>query len=92
MKKPADIGLTITADYRQFIEELKALVASARISAARAVNNDFILLYWDIGRGIVERQQKHTRRLPRYTRRQRRVLQRRAVVRFMVRGYQPDAR
>jgi hypothetical protein len=40
-------------EYRQFIAELKARVLSARISAARAVNRDVILLYWDIGRGIV---------------------------------------
>jgi predicted nuclease of restriction endonuclease-like (RecB) superfamily len=32
-------------------------VLSARLSAARAVNRDVILLYWDIGRDIAERQQ-----------------------------------
>lgn len=32
-------------------------MVSARNSAARAVNRDIILLYWDIGRGIVEKQQ-----------------------------------
>jgi predicted nuclease of restriction endonuclease-like (RecB) superfamily len=57
MKKISDTKLTLSADYRQFVEELKARVTAARISAARAVNNDAILLYWDIGRGIVERQQ-----------------------------------
>ena len=57
MKMPTDTNLTIDADYRQFIEELKARVANARISAARTVNHDLILLYWDIGRGIVEKQQ-----------------------------------
>ncbi|MGH7846550.1 MAG: hypothetical protein ACREQW_15465 [Candidatus Binatia bacterium] len=31
-------------------------MASARLAAARAVNRDIILLYWDIGKGIVERQ------------------------------------
>jgi len=56
MKKPADITLTTSPDYRRFIEELKARVTAARTSAARAVNNDIILLYWDIGRGIVEKQ------------------------------------
>jgi predicted nuclease of restriction endonuclease-like (RecB) superfamily len=56
MKKITDTTLTITADYRQFIEELKARVVGARISAARAVTHDAILLYWDIGRGIVEKQ------------------------------------
>jgi predicted nuclease of restriction endonuclease-like (RecB) superfamily len=44
-------------EYRQFIEDLKMRVNAARISAARAVNRDLILLYWDIGRGIVEKQQ-----------------------------------
>jgi predicted nuclease of restriction endonuclease-like (RecB) superfamily len=43
-------------EYRHFVAELKARVLSARISAARAVNRDVILLYWDIGRGIVEKQ------------------------------------
>jgi predicted nuclease of restriction endonuclease-like (RecB) superfamily len=36
---------------------LKTRVTAARISAARAVNRDLILLYWDIGRAIVEKQQ-----------------------------------
>lgn len=33
MKKSTDTALAITADYRQFIEELKVRVVSARISA-----------------------------------------------------------
>lgn len=57
MKKTADTTLAITADYRQFIEELKGRVATARVSAARKINHELILLYWDIGRGIVEKQQ-----------------------------------
>ncbi|MCX6538239.1 MAG: DUF1016 N-terminal domain-containing protein [Acidobacteria bacterium] len=44
-------------EYRQFIEDLKMRVNFARISVARAVNRDLILLYWDIGREIVEKQQ-----------------------------------
>ncbi len=56
MKNTTDTTLAISADYRQFIEELKARVIGARISAARAVMHDAILLYWDIGRGIVEKQ------------------------------------
>lgn len=47
----------ITSEYIAFIAELKARIQNARISAARAVNRDLILLYWDIGRGIVEKQQ-----------------------------------
>jgi predicted nuclease of restriction endonuclease-like (RecB) superfamily len=48
--------MTNSHDYRQFIVDLKVRVLSARTSAARAVNRDLILLYWDIGRGIVEKQ------------------------------------
>ncbi|HMO50100.1 MAG TPA: PDDEXK nuclease domain-containing protein [Kiritimatiellia bacterium] len=43
-------------EYRKFIEELKVRVVSARISAARNINRDLILLYWDIGKAIVEKQ------------------------------------
>jgi len=56
MKKSQEVSIVSPA-YRQFIEELKGRVLSARVSAARAVNRDLILLYWDIGRAIVEKQQ-----------------------------------
>ena len=49
MKKPTDITLAISANYRELIEELKARVVSARILAARAITQEAILLYWDIG-------------------------------------------
>ncbi len=57
MKETADTAMLTTPEYRQFIEDLKTRVTSARISAARSVNRDLILLYWDIGRAIVEKQQ-----------------------------------
>jgi len=56
MKKSQEVSIA-SPEYRQFIEQLKARVLSARLSASRAVNRDVILLYWDIGRGIVEKQQ-----------------------------------
>ena len=59
MKKGADTSLTISTDYRLFIEELKGRVAAAHFSVARKVNHELILLYWDIGRGIVEKQKSH---------------------------------
>ncbi len=52
MKKVTNTTLALTADYRQFIEELKGRVQSARIAAARAITHEA----WDIGRGIVEKQ------------------------------------
>ena len=48
---------TASPEYRQFIKQLKDRVFSARLSAARAVNSSLIRLYWDIGHGIVEKQQ-----------------------------------
>jgi len=50
--------LPLSREYVEFVTELKARIRAARVSAARAVNRDLILLYWDIGRGIVERQEK----------------------------------
>jgi predicted nuclease of restriction endonuclease-like (RecB) superfamily len=57
MNNPNDTTVMTSPEYRQFIEDLKMRVVSARISAARAVSFDLILLYWDIGLGIVEKQQ-----------------------------------
>lgn len=44
-------------DYPAFLADLKARILHARTSATRAVNHELVLLYWDIGRGIVEKQQ-----------------------------------
>lgn len=59
MTKPSKLAAIVQPEYRQFVEELKARVIAARISAARAVNRDLIALYWDIGRGIAQKQQLH---------------------------------
>lgn len=45
------------ADYIAWLDDLKAKVASARQRAALAVNRELVLLYWQIGRDIVARQQ-----------------------------------
>ena len=58
MKNANESTVITSPEYRRFVEDLKARVISARLSAARAVNCDLILLYWDIGRGIVEKQQR----------------------------------
>lgn len=57
MKKSRDSNLTLSTDYRLFMTDLKSRIASARLSAARRVNSELVMLYWDIGRGIVEKQQ-----------------------------------
>jgi predicted nuclease of restriction endonuclease-like (RecB) superfamily len=58
MKKSRDTNLTLSTDYRQFVTDLKSRIASARLSAARRVNSELVTLYWDIGRGIVEKQKE----------------------------------
>ena len=45
------------ADYPAFVAGLKERILYARTLAARAVNRELVLLYWDIGRSIVEKQQ-----------------------------------
>lgn len=42
--------------YRTFLSGLKQRIVRARVSAVRSVNHELVLLYWDIGRGIVEKQ------------------------------------
>lgn len=47
----------VAPDYRAFLIEVKDRIQSARLQAGRAVNRELVLLYWGIGRGIVEKQQ-----------------------------------
>ncbi|HCN76448.1 MAG TPA: DUF1016 domain-containing protein [Verrucomicrobiales bacterium] len=58
MKKSRDTTLALTTDYKRFVTDLKSRIASARLAAARHVNRDLVTLYWDIGRGIVEKQKE----------------------------------
>jgi predicted nuclease of restriction endonuclease-like (RecB) superfamily len=47
----------IAPDYTGFLTEVKGRIQTARLQAGRAVNRELVMLYWDIGRGIVEKQQ-----------------------------------
>lgn len=47
---------SLSPDYRKFLSEVKGRIQTARLKAARAVNRELVMLYWDIGRGIVEKQ------------------------------------
>ena len=44
-------------DYATWLQHVKARIQSARIAVARAANRELILLYWDLGREIVEKQE-----------------------------------
>ena len=50
----------LPSDYADFLAGLKARILDARTAAVQAVNCELILLYWDMGRGIVEKQQTAT--------------------------------
>ena len=49
----------IGKEYISFLNEIKSRIISARIKAVRSVNKELIKLYWDIGRSIIERQEKY---------------------------------
>jgi len=44
--------------YRELLEELKGRIRSSQIKAAIAINQELILLYWQIGREILLRQEQ----------------------------------
>ena len=45
-------------EYREFLTAMRDRIDAARGQAARAVNHELVLLYWDIGKGIMEKQRK----------------------------------
>ncbi len=49
----------ISRDYVQFLSEIKSRIVSARVQASRSINKELIQLYWDIGKSIIERQEKY---------------------------------
>ena len=49
---------SLPADYSQILEEIKTRVQASQYEALKAVNRELISLYWDIGRIIVERQDR----------------------------------
>jgi predicted nuclease of restriction endonuclease-like (RecB) superfamily len=55
---PAHPSGQLPADYPEFLAEVKARIASARTRAVLAVNSELIQLYWEIGRDILQRQDR----------------------------------
>ncbi|TXH23097.1 MAG: DUF1016 domain-containing protein [Chitinophagaceae bacterium] len=49
--------LTNNNDYYNWLQSIKQQIRNGQIKAALAVNSQLILLYWDLGRQIVEKQQ-----------------------------------
>jgi hypothetical protein len=46
-----------SADYRGLIERLKRRVRESQARAAQTVNRELVMLYWSIGRDILDQQQ-----------------------------------
>jgi predicted nuclease of restriction endonuclease-like (RecB) superfamily len=54
----ADLEKPIVAvGYLEFLQDLKARIRQAQVRAALSVNRELVLLYWGIGREILQRQQ-----------------------------------
>lgn len=45
--------------YGEFLADIKKRIRQAQYAALSAVNKELVGLYWDIGQGIVEKQEKH---------------------------------
>jgi predicted nuclease of restriction endonuclease-like (RecB) superfamily len=50
--------LELPADYASLLDKLKRRIAEERIRVVLAANAAMVLLYWDIGRAILERQER----------------------------------
>jgi predicted nuclease of restriction endonuclease-like (RecB) superfamily len=48
---------SLPGDYVEFLRDLKTRIRSAQVKAAAAVNRELIALYWEIGKGITQRQE-----------------------------------
>ena len=48
----------LTEDYQQFLQNLKQRIRNAQLRAALSVNRELVLLYWQIGREILTKQQQ----------------------------------
>ncbi len=49
----------LSADsYGRFLDDIKETIQRARLRAATAVNRELVILYWQIGRNILRRQQQ----------------------------------
>ncbi|MBR8834790.1 MAG: hypothetical protein DSM106950_12315 [Stigonema ocellatum SAG 48.90 = DSM 106950] len=46
------------SNYDAFLSTLKQRIRTAQVQAALAVNQELVLLYWQIGQEILERQQR----------------------------------
>ncbi|MEM7591376.1 MAG: PDDEXK nuclease domain-containing protein [Cyanobacteria bacterium P01_A01_bin.83] len=51
-------SLPLPDDYHEFLTILKQKIRQAQVKAALAVNQELVLLYWQIGKDILQRQER----------------------------------
>src|SRR5688500_15700616 len=51
--------VSLNAEYRQFLAEVKEKVYQSQYQAMKQVNKALIGLYWEIGQSIVQKQQQY---------------------------------
>ena len=49
-----------TDNYAQFLADLKTRIRAAQVRASLSVNRELVLLYWEIGRDILDRQERES--------------------------------
>jgi predicted nuclease of restriction endonuclease-like (RecB) superfamily len=58
MNKPSRQSSTVPEGYAEFLLGLKQRIQQAQVKAMLAVNRELVTLYWQIGRDILDRQEK----------------------------------
>jgi len=57
-QKGQQLAAQLPAGYAELLESLKMHIRQAQVRAALSVNRELVLLYWHIGREILQRQQR----------------------------------
>lgn len=50
--------MSLSTEYKAWLADLKLRISAAQTRAAASVNSELVLLYWSIGRDILERQER----------------------------------
>ena len=57
VKQPVAQMVELPSGYREFLVDLKDRIRKAQVIASLSASREMILLYWDIGKGIVDKQE-----------------------------------
>jgi predicted nuclease of restriction endonuclease-like (RecB) superfamily len=60
IREEADQGPLQLNSYADFLADLKKRIRAAQVRAVLSVNRELVLLYWQIGRDILDRQERES--------------------------------